>query len=339
MDSVLLRSKSSLVKLVIALGLFAAFYVFSGVKAEAKMMQTVEGDGSITVSWDNVTATDFSLGICKTTDTDDGMTGAKAMADGRTLVLPAGTTTYTFVGLENNSQYYIYLNYTYKYSETSTPSVRTERIPYAYTAVTGVTGLNQAKWWKYIKQVDVSWDKVAGKYSGVTYDVMFMDAAGKKVIESKTGLTSTSYSHAIKNNQIYTVKVRAIRTPDAEYSTCPTTVTPWTNVCYLFTQPTVTSAKVSGGKMKINWGKIKGASGYTVYVSTKRNSGYKKVASVKGSKSSVTVKKLKGKKFKSSKTYYVYIVAKKKAGGVTYTTGVNYTYIAKGSSRVRESYK
>ena len=91
--------------------------------------------------------------------------------------------------------------------------------------------------------------------------------------------------------------------------------------------------------MKINWGKIKGASGYTVYVSTKRNSGYKKVASVKGSKSSVTVKKLKGKKFKSSKTYYVYIVAKKKAGGVTYTTGVNYTYIAKGSSRVRESYK
>ncbi len=328
------KVKSSLVKIATTLVLFVAFFAFGGIKADAKVIQTAEGDGSATISWDDDTKSDYSIGYAKITDEPNGSSNAsaaaKAMAEARTVVVPAGTKSYTIAGLENNSQYYVYVQYTYG-SKTLTPG--TSSNSYVYTAMTGVTGLNQEKWWKYIKKVDVTWDKIPGN---VSYEVMFMNASGSKVIDSKT-VTYNSYSHDINNNQIYTVKVRATRTPNSSFSTCPATSTEWTPVAYLFTQPTVTSLKVSGGKMNIKWGKIKGATSYTVYASTKKNGGYKKVGTVKGKKNSLTVKKLKGKKFKSSKKYYFYIVANKKVGGIKYTSGANYTYETKNGS-FRETY-
>lgn len=56
----------------------------------------------------------------------------------------------------------------------------------------------------------------------------------------------------------------------------------------------------------------------------------KKLATVKSSKSSVTLKKLKGKKFSPKKNYYVYVVANKKVGKTTYTSGKHYSYKVKG---------
>lgn len=41
----------------------------------------------------------------------------------------------------------------------------------------------------------------------------------------------------------------------------------WSAAEYLFTQPTVTSANVKGGKLTIDWGKIDGATNYTIYAS------------------------------------------------------------------------
>ena len=56
----------------------------------------------------------------------------------------------------------------------------------------------------------------------------------------------------------------------------------------------------------ISWKKVSGANGYQIYVSTKKKSGYKKVADVK--KTSATIKKKKG-------IYYVKVRAFKKAEG------------------------
>lgn len=74
----------------------------------------------------------------------------------------------------------------------------------------------------------------------------------------------------------------------------------------------------TSGRIKINWEKVTGATGYDIYVKTDRNGVYKKVASVKGSKSSYVLKKFKGKKINRSKTYYVAVEAKKKVGKKTY---------------------
>ena len=56
----------------------------------------------------------------------------------------------------------------------------------------------------------------------------------------------------------------------------------------------------------ISWKKVSGANGYQIYVSTKKKSGYKKVADVK--KTSATIKKKKG-------IYYVKVRAFKKTEG------------------------
>lgn len=76
------------------------------------------------------------------------------------------------------------------------------------------------------------------------------------------------------------------------------------------------AALASTTSAKVTWGKAKGASGYYVYMSTKKNSGYKKAATVKGAKkTSATIKNLE-----LGKTYYFKVKAYGKAGKKTYTS-------------------
>lgn len=61
---------------------------------------------------------------------------------------------------------------------------------------------------------------------------------------------------------------------------------------------------------KLTWHKIKGATGYEVWCSTKPKSGYKKVKTLGKNTTSYTVKKVKGKKVNAKRTYYYYIKTK-----------------------------
>lgn len=61
---------------------------------------------------------------------------------------------------------------------------------------------------------------------------------------------------------------------------------------------------------KLTWHKIKGATGYEVWCSTKPRSGYKKVKTLGKNTTSYTVKKVKGKKVNAKRTYYYYIKTK-----------------------------
>ena len=136
---------------------------------------------------------------------------------------------------------------------------------------------------------------------------------------------------------MYTVKVRAYLDINGQK-----TYGEWSDTAYLFTQPMVVKngVKINGkGQMTVKWDKINGVDGYEVYVSTKETKGYKKVAKVSSKKGSVTVKKFKKKSFSKKKTYYVYIVAKKKVGGDVYTSGRHYaTMYKKGYSTLRWSF-
>ena len=90
------------------------------------------------------------------------------------------------------------------------------------------------------------------------------------------------------------------------------------------TLPSAPSIKVTAGKKKadVKWGKVTGATNYTVYYSTSKNSGYKKAGTTSGK--SYTVKKLK-----PGKTYYFKVVANKKVGGKTYTSAYSKIVSAK----------
>ncbi len=72
--------------------------------------------------------------------------------------------------------------------------------------------------------------------------------------------------------------------------------------------------KAKSRSLKVNWSKINNATGYTVYISTKENSGFKKVKTLKAKTRSVTIKKCGKKRLKKNVTYYVRIVPKAKIG-------------------------
>ena len=78
---------------------------------------------------------------------------------------------------------------------------------------------------------------------------------------------------------------------------------------------TLKSVKKAGtGKMKLTWKKVSGATGYQVYMSTKKSSGYKRVATIKKNKTVTYTKK----SLKKGKTYYFKIRTYKKVGKTTY---------------------
>lgn len=71
-------------------------------------------------------------------------------------------------------------------------------------------------------------------------------------------------------------------------------------------QPKV-NLKQSKGKLTLSWKKVSKAQKYEVYVSYNQKDGYKKVATLSNKKTSYTLKKFKGTKVSSNKTYYVYV--------------------------------
>ena len=106
----------------------------------------------------------------------------------------------------------------------------------------------------------------------------------------------------------------------------------WSDLCYCFTQPRLKSLKVSGNKLTVSWGKVAGATGYDVYVSTKPKTGYKKVKSVGKNVSSLSITKLKGKSISSKKKYFVYVETKKKVNGQVNKSGRLYYWNTKNKS-------
>lgn len=307
----------STLKCFIVTFVMAIAFVMTGITAEAAVAQTGQTQNSVTITWDaKQYASAYYIGYA------DNSSDARAMAEAKTITLPATTTSYTITGLTAGSEYNVYVYATYKYSATGNESTGSIASGYDFTTMPAkVTGLNQTKWWYYIEEVDFGWDD----QSAATFEVVIMNNKGKKIKSFET--TTNKGDSDVKNNKLYQVKVRAKVVINGQ-----TYYGDWSDKAYLFTQPMVSKSSVSGGKLKITWGKISGVNSYDVYVSTKEKKGYKKVKTLKASKNTLTISKLKGKKFSGSKKYYVYIVAKKKVGGKTYTSGRHYTCTVSGSS-------
>ncbi len=292
-----------------------AFYVTGITSVAATITQAAQDKNSVTITWPaQESAVEYYIGIGADLQT------ARAQAESKAITLPATTTSHTFSGLAEGTSYYAYVRYKYaRNNKTYDAAVGYEQI----TTVPGkVTGVNQSKWWYYVKSVDFEWDR-QGAIGAVRYEYVIRDNKNKVLKTDETSSKGGGFSN-VKNNKLYKLQVRAYITVNGQkfYGD-------WSDTAYLFTQPMVKKASISGNKLKISWEKIDGLTGYDVYVSTKEKSGYKKVKSLSKSKNSLTVSKLKGKKFSKKKKYYIYIVGKKKVGKITYTSGRHYTYEVK----------
>lgn len=72
-------------------------------------------------------------------------------------------------------------------------------------------------------------------------------------------------------------------------------------------------SRAGSGKLKITWKKVSGATGYQIYRSTQKNSGYRRIKNLSSKSSSYTNSKLK-----NGKRYYYKIRAYKRIDGKTY---------------------
>ena len=162
--------------------------------------------------------------------------------------------------------------------------------------------------------ITASWKKVDGA-SG--YRVYIYK--GKKLVKSvdTTKLTVT-FKKLSKGTQ-YKIVVKAYKTIDGKkvLSLVSTELKTATKL----SAPSSVKAKSAKKQATVSWKKVAGADSYTVYYSTKKNSGFKKLTVTK---TSATVKKLT-----SGKTYYFKVVANDKVGGKTIASDYSKTVSAK----------
>lgn len=171
---------------------------------------------------------------------------------------------------------------------------------------------------KSTSSISLSWKKVSGA-SG--YTVYRYDSKTKKdvaIYTAKSGATvsytvsrvSGSKGAALSAGTSYTFRVAPYKTISGKnYYGSKKSVT-GTTKCKAPTLSKV--SRSSSTKAKATWKKTTGASGYEIYYSTKKSSGYKKVKTVSNKTTSYTKTGLK-----KGKTYYFKVRAYRKVGGKT----------------------
>ena len=144
------------------------------------------------------------------------------------------------------------------------------------------------------------------------------NAAGTKRLYKGTLKTGSTFKvSGLARTAVYQLKVRGYSGVKDAYHSGPfggqwysKTIVP---------EPLLVSAKrVSGGKaVKMKWKKVAGATKYVIYASKKKDSGYKKVATVGANKTTAVIRKFRKAALSSDTTYYFCIRAYKKSVGST----------------------
>ncbi|WP_026491599.1 hypothetical protein [Butyrivibrio sp. XPD2002] len=296
--------------------------------ASSVIMQTKLSTNSATVNWSKVTgAKEYYLGLGETKDEADTAAMEHRVVEG------ADKINHTFTDLKPGMNYYLTLRYRYTgedgEAEARAGGAMIKTIP------DKVTGVTQAKWYTSKKKVYITWEAQTAGY----YKYVFMNKSGKKI---KSGEAFTnSYDRTIDNDKCYSFKVKTVAIINGK-----TYEGAWSDRIYLFAQPMIKSynygndfdLKIEGGKLKLNWDKVKYANGgYRIYVSKSRDKGYVQVARAGKNKSGAVVKKFKGSSYKKNGTYYVYVQGIRKSGGRTGTSGIGYVWSYKKGT-VRRTY-
>lgn len=154
--------------------------------------------------------------------------------------------------------------------------------------------------------ITLKWEKVTGAEAYRIYKYN----TKKKAYEKLKDVTSTSLKISkLSAGTAYKYKVRAITKDDGSIYGESSAAFETATKCKT---PSITKLIASKGKASFTWSNVSGESGFQVYYSAKKGSGYKKVASykanvLKGSKSKLT----------KGKTYYFKVRAYKKTDSGT----------------------
>lgn len=179
----------------------------------------------------------------------------------------------------------------------------------ASCTVTGKLGkTTELKATQTTNQIKLSWKKQNG-VSG--YEIYRYDSNSKKYVKIATNSKASKNSYTDKSRAVgttYQYKVRAYVKSKGK-----TTYGSYSNVLKTSTKtkaPTL-KATAQSKKAKLTWYKIDGATGYEIYMSTKKNSGYSLIKTISKAK---TVTYTKGGLSKK-KTYYFKIRTYKTVSG------------------------
>lgn len=290
-----------------------------------EVWQTAAGKNSVTISWTN--------------DYNGYATNYKVYLDGRELAIVENTTnSYKINNLGEGSSHLVcvsaviygqegFLNGKYNL-EGVEGGDKAYFVP-VFTTPKKVTGVKYNEAFAKTNKVSVYWKKNADfEGYGFGYEAVCYGSTGKKKVQTIKDIQTNKVTFSKTNTQkIYRVKVRSyitIKDGKKIYG-------PYSNFFYAVPQPMITSTNsdVSRYSVKLKWKKVSGATKYAILVSKNKNSGYKKVATVKGSTTSYTVKNIDT----LYNTYYFKVITFgkfgnkiKKSGSEYYVTANTYYY-------------
>ena len=179
----------------------------------------------------------------------------------------------------------------------------------ARTKLGSVNRAYQILWDQEKGTVTVGWDKMPAADG---YEYLFENEAETVVLDKGSvanNVADFEQTFNVSNGQIYKFSVKAFQNVSGKKIESE-----WRSI-WCMPQAQIKSVVKANGKLTIKWKKVKGATGYDIYVSSKPKTGYKKVKSVSSKTKSLTVKKVGGTKIKKKKVWYVSIVTKRGDSG------------------------
>lgn len=273
------------------------------VSSTQNLRQTAATATSITVKWNkNPRANAYRLEYCK------------AGGGSRIVVRLGDVRTYTAKKLSKDEEYEFYL-YPERKSASGYRAAANEGHSISGCPVLPgkVEGLTASFSSPSAKSLDLSWDRRSNA-DGYQYEVYTLAGKNeKKLLDGKKD--DNQSSEDVSSNKLVKPRFLKVRVRAYVVLNSGTKYGPWSGWKYTAKQPEIKIANVRGGQ-RVSWKKVGGADSYTLYVSTKRENGYKKVKTL--SKNSIIVKKYGKSAFESGKTYYYTVVANKKIGRKTY---------------------
>ena len=242
----------------------------------------------------------------------------------RIRTYPANTNQITITGVNPANAYDVKVScdYTSTYGTPYTDwTIGT--IYGAALAPVRVTGLKQDVWYCTSGNLDTSWNK---QLSVTGYQYQLKNYKNKTTRKGTIANYYSAYAYFDKlPSSTYKMRVRAYTTFNGQnvYGAW----SKWLNVVPPVKKLTG-KTKAASKKVVVKWPKVKGATSYTIYVSTNSNSGYKKTKTVSGKKTRATINSIGKKKFKLNKTYYIMVRPNKKVSGKNYYSkpGKNCSY-------------
>ncbi len=311
------------------------------VKADNNVWVTSYSAGEITVQWNKLNESQLTQLISGKTEgtklnyyigigTSEDAANANAINNNVT-----DRNAFTFQNLEAGTTYVVKLKYIIV--EPAHKDAAGKDVPatvvdastlVSYASASALTKPNvptnvRATFWSLDRdKLVVEWDQV-GNASG--YIVSFEDSDGDKATKE---VTERKLELNTEETRYFKIRVKAfVKTADGNTRE----ESDYSEQAYTFAQPLINETddgydvQIKNKTMMLSWERIKEATGYEVYVGTKKNGKYTKVKTIKNNRTtSAKIKYYNGKRFSPKKEYYVYVICYRTSKGKTTRTTSSY---------------